>query len=72
MWETWMLAIEESTTVRDLLKAHPNVFQVLLGHGMCEDCKADPPPVPLGQFAKKHCGGNISGLIEELNQTISG
>jgi hypothetical protein len=66
-----MLAINESTTVRDLLAVHPEVFPVLVGHGMCEDCKADPPPVALGHFAAKHCSGDVRGLLEELKCAIS-
>jgi hypothetical protein len=65
-----MLSLEASTTVRDLVTTHPEAFSVLLKHGMCEDCKADPPPVPLGRFAAKHCGGDLSGLIEELGRVI--
>lgn len=54
------------TTVRDLLHAFPPAADVLLRHGMCEDCKLDPPPVPLAHFAKKHCNGNLAGLIAEI------
>lgn len=67
-----MLAIDENTTVRDVLKAHPQAFDVFLRHGMCADCRADPPPVPLHHFAGKHCGGNVAGLIAELNAAIAG
>ena len=65
-----MTKIEGTTTVRDLLTQHPVVFDVLVRHGMCEDCKADPPPVPLGHFAHKHCGGDIVGLIAEIESAI--
>lgn len=65
-----MLTIGPATTVKDLLAAHPQVFPVLLSHGMCADCQAAPPPVPLGHFAEKHCGGNIDGLLEEFQQAI--
>ncbi len=61
-----MLTIEPSTTVRDLLAAHPRAFDVLLRHGMCEDCRSDPPLVPLAHFAAKHCGGDIAGLLREI------
>ena len=61
-----MMAIDSATTVKDLLSVHPEVFDVLVGHGMCEDCKADPPPVPLGHFAEKHCGGDLEGLLDEI------
>ncbi len=41
------LTITPDTTVRDLLSAHPELFAILERHGMCADCKADPPPAPL-------------------------
>ena len=66
-----MLAIDENTTVRDLLAAYPQAFDVILRHGMCEDCQADPPPVPLHHFARKHCGGDTPGLLKELNAVIA-
>ena len=61
-----MIPIHPTTTVLDLLRAYPQTFPVLLGRGMCADCKADPPDVPLSHFASKHCGGDIDRLIEEL------
>ena len=66
-----MIDLKESTKVSDLLAAHPEAFGVLLAHGMCEDCKAAPPPVPLGHFATKHCNGDLSGLIAELRSAIT-
>ncbi len=66
-----MLTLTALTTVRDLLAAHPETFPVLVSRGMCEDCRADPPPVPLGRFAAKHCGGDLNGLIEELGRAIN-
>jgi hypothetical protein len=63
--------LTESTTVRDLLTTHPRAAEVLLRHGMCEDCEADPPPVPLGHFARKHCDGDLAGLIRELQAVIA-
>ena len=65
-----MLSIHDQTTVRDVLTTYPQTIDVFLRHGMCEDCQADPPPVPLHHFATKHCGGNLQGLIEELKQVI--
>ncbi len=62
--------ISGATTVRDLLHEHPGVFPVFLGHGMCEDCKADPPPVPLAHFASKHCDGELALLLSELRQAM--
>ncbi|MHC4063391.1 MAG: hypothetical protein ACYSUI_02660 [Planctomycetota bacterium] len=67
-----MLTISEATTVRGLLSVHPQAFEVLLRHGMCADCQADPPPVPLGHFASKHCGGDFVGLSQELRHVIGG
>ena len=61
-----MLTIDGNTTVRDLLNQYPQAFDVLAAHGMCADCRHDPPPVPLEHFAKKHCGGNLSGLLEQI------
>jgi hypothetical protein len=65
-----MLELNALTTVRDLLTVHPGVFPILLRYGMCPDCQASPPPVPLGTFAAKHCGGNLEGLIAELRRAI--
>lgn len=66
-----MLSLEASTTVRDLVTTHPEAFSVLLKHGMCEDCKADPPTVPLDHFANEHCGGDLHGLLDELKGAIN-
>ncbi len=66
-----MLKIGESTTVKALLTAHPEVFPVLLRHGMCADCQEDPPPVPLAIFAVKHCGGNLLGLLKEIHEAMT-
>jgi len=65
-----VLSITESTTVRELLSLHPETFEVLLRHGMCADCQADPPEVPLGHFATKHCGGDYAGLRDELRRAV--
>ena len=66
-----MMKIDGHTTVREILGAHPETFPVFLAHGMCADCQADPPPVPLHHFASKHCGGNIQGLIAELRSAVA-
>jgi hypothetical protein len=65
-----MLELTAQTTVRDLLTVHPGVFPILLRHGMCADCQANPPPVPLGTFAAKHCAGDLAGLIAELQAAV--
>jgi hypothetical protein len=66
-----MMVINGDTTVRELLMQHPEVFDVLADHGMCADCKIDPPPVPLHHFAGKHCSGDVEGLIVELRQAMT-
>jgi hypothetical protein len=66
-----MLTITPTTTVRDLLQAHPEAFPVLERHGMCADCQSAPPAVPLHQFATKHCAGDIAGLLAELRAAIA-
>jgi hypothetical protein len=65
------MQLTEATTVRDLLSSHPQAFDVFLRHGMCADCQQDPPPVPLRHFATKHCGGDVGGLIRELESAIA-
>ncbi len=65
-----MVALTKETTVRELLTDHPEVFSVFLGHGMCADCEAAPPPVPLDHFAGKHCDGDIDGLLDEIRNAI--
>ncbi len=64
------MPIDPHSTVQELLAEHPVAFDVLAGHGMCEDCKANPPQVPLEHFAQKHCGGNLSGLIAEIEKAL--
>ena len=64
------MTLTETTTVKDLLTQHPQAAEVLLRHGMCADCQQNPPPVALGHFARKHCAGDLAGLIRELNAAI--
>lgn len=52
------------------MTAYPQTFGILRSHGMCEDCKTNPPPVSLHHFANKHCAGDITGLLAELTATI--
>ncbi len=61
-----MAEFNADTTVRHILTTYPQAFAVFESHGMCEGCKADPPPVPLNQFAGRH-GVALPRLIEELN-----
>jgi len=65
-----MQALDGNTTVRELLIAHPQTFDVLVARGMCEDCKTDPPAVPLHHFAQKHCDGNLPALLADLRAAI--
>ena len=65
-----MLTIDRDTTVRELLTEHPAAFDVLVSHGMCQDCEDDPPPVPLEHFAQKHCDGDLKSLIEQVEAVI--
>ena len=65
-----MMTIDGTTTVRDLLAVHPEGFGVFLSRGMCEDCKAAPPPVPLHHFSTKH-EVPLDQLISELSSAIS-
>lgn len=64
------MTIDANTTVRDLLAVHRETVSILLSHGMCADCDAAPPAVPLARFATKHCDGNLDGLIEKLTRAI--
>ncbi len=57
------------TTVRDVLTHYPQAFAIFAAHGMCADCKAAPPPVPLEHFATKH-QVNLTQLIGELTDCI--
>lgn len=58
------------TTVRHVLTNYPQTFTVFERHGMCADCRVQPPPLPLHHFAGKHCGGDVAGLIRELEAAI--
>ena len=64
-----MLTIDETTTLSELLTAHPQALSVLLSHGMCDECREDPPSVPLRHFAAKHSHSNIEGLLEQLRRS---
>ena len=64
------MIIDGATTVKELLEKYPAAFEVLFAHGMCADCQAAPPPVPLHHFAAKHCNGDLNGLLAEIEQTI--
>lgn len=53
--------------VCEVLTRHPAAWNVFVRHGMCEDCKQSPPPVPISHFATKHCDGRIEDFLNELN-----
>jgi len=57
--------------VCDVLAKYPQVFSVFERHGMCEECKQSPPPVPLALFASKHCNGEIEKFLEELAGAVN-
>lgn len=65
-----LMTINGDTTVRELLTEHPGAFDVLASHGMCQDCRDNPPLVPLQHFALKHCGGNLRSLIEQIETAL--
>ncbi len=64
------MEIGADTLVCDLLTRYPAVFDVFERHGMCTDCRAAPPPVPLGHFVNKHCNGDLPGFVQELRRRI--
>ena len=57
------------TRVCDLLTRHPQTFAVFESHGMCAECKAAPPPVPLQHFSARH-GVPLAQLLAELTAAI--
>ena len=65
-----VMTIEPMTRISDLLASHPEAFSVFLSHGMCADCQRNPPPRPLEHFAMEHCGGDVDGLIEEIQAVV--
>ena len=65
-----MTPISPTTTVRDLLRAYPQAFPVLLGHGLCADCEANPPEVPLSHFASKHYVMRLNEVIQKFSTQI--
>lgn len=57
--------------VCDVLNQHASAWDVFERHGICEDCKQSPPPVPIQHFVDKHCEGRIEEFLNELNQATS-
>jgi hypothetical protein len=57
------------TQVCDLLTRHPQTFAIFESHGMCAECKAAPPPVPLQHFSERH-GVPLAQLLAELADAI--
>lgn len=64
------MTLTGQTTVREMLTLHPIASGVMIEKGMCESCQANPPELPLAAFAKKHCGGDLDGLLSELQAVI--
>ena len=64
-----ILPLTGDTLVCDLLAHHPQTFAVFETHGMCADCKASPPPVPLHHFSSNH-DVPLDQLIGELTAAI--
>lgn len=56
--------------VCDVLKEYPVVWSVFERHGMCDDCKASPPPVPIQHFVDKHCNGDLEMFLGELQVAV--
>lgn len=67
-----MMTIGPETLVCDLLSRHPEVFDVFERHGMCEDCREFPPPVPIQYFAEKHCQGDVQGFLALVQERLGG
>lgn len=57
--------------VCDVLSQFPTTWDVFLRHGMCEDCKDSPPPVPIQHFVNKHCGGKTEMFLAELQEAAA-
>ncbi|MGI6456886.1 MAG: hypothetical protein ACOX5R_14875 [bacterium] len=62
--------IRADDLVCNVITNHPEAFTVFERHGMCEDCKMDPPPVSISHFANKHCEGRIEDFLRELNEQV--
>ncbi|MGC9329044.1 MAG: hypothetical protein ACP5I1_15520 [Candidatus Hinthialibacter sp.] len=64
--------IRPEDLVCDVLDKYPAAWPIFERHGMCEDCKQSPPPVPVHHFVTKHCNGNIDAFLQEIHETVSG
>lgn len=56
--------------VCDVLAKYPQTWDVFIRHGICEDCRQSPPPVPVSHFANKHCNGRIEMFLQELTNAV--
>ena len=56
--------------VSDVLSTYPEAWAIFEKHGICEDCKKSPPPVPIHHFVDKHCEGKIEEFLIELNKVL--
>lgn len=64
--------IRADDRVSDVLGRYPKAFEVFERHGMCEDCRESPPPVPVSHFIHRHCGGRAEEFLGELNAHVFG
>ncbi len=64
------IVLTGDSLVRDILTECPDAFSVFEQYGMCDDCKVQPPPVPLHHFSTKH-GVALDQLISELTTTMT-
>lgn len=62
--------IQADDLVCDVFSKYPKAFDVFERHGMCDDCKSSPPPVPVTHFVSRHCDGRIEEFLQELNSYI--
>ncbi len=65
-----MASINAHDLVCDVLQKYPAAWAVFERHGMCEDCKTAPPPVPIQHFVDQHCNGNIFEFLQEIQHAI--
>ncbi len=65
------MSFQATDLVKDVLSTHAQAWAVFERHGICEDCRNDPPPVPIQHFVDTHCDGKIDEFLDELNTAIT-
>lgn len=65
------MLLQATDLVCDVLANHTAAWEVFENHGICADCKHNPPPVPIQHFVDMHCDGRIDEFLHELNSAIS-